>query len=695
MVISLLSTKTNIPPAGTNLVERRHLLQKLNDGFEQGKRLILVCAPAGYGKTTLVDEVLAQQSDSVKSFLLQTSILERLSAPLCAAVTGDPQAQDILEELREKNLFLVPLDHQKEWYRYHALFADLLRNRLHRSTGNQADGLHLRASCWYRENGLLIPAIEHALAGNDAEQAAAIIEQAVEAVFINGQMITLLRWLELLPVEVKNKHSLLWIFQGLSLIWCGKSAAAVKPFLPGLMPVFAAKGCTGEAHTLLALYAMVDGNPVEAARLAQCALQELSPERFLFRCLAGDALGMANTLQCETTAAIRAFELTAEVASQAGYGMFEIVACSHLAGLHLQQGQLHAAAIGYQHTLELALNKMGKWSPAAGSGLLGMGELAREWNDLDGALKYFSEAVEMLAQFSDLGVPIAYLSIARVKAAQGDLDSGQAYLDKARQYTQASKVTRLNDRLVEGVQARFWIMHGELGLAEQWAHESHLIEHPLSEIIKNAGQNVAGSELIYSEYLTLARLYLAQNKIDAALQVVDPLLKIAETLGYLRRVISLLVLRALILQQKKETLLAVDTLGRALELAEPEGYHRVFLDEGEPIVHLLNRAISRGCSPVYAREILAAFTSKVPSAVVSDEKKSSPEGLLEPLSERELEVLALIADGLSNREISMRLHISLSTVKGHTANIYGKLGVSSRTQAISEANRMGILNRQD
>jgi LuxR family maltose regulon positive regulatory protein len=641
----------------------------------------------------LTDEVLAQQSGSINSFLLQTSILERLSAPLCAAVTGDTNAQDILETLRENNLFLVPLDHQKTWYRYHTLFTDLLQNRLHQSQGNQVDELHLRASRWYQENGFLMPAIEHALSGHDVEQAAALLEQSVESIFISGQLITLLRWLESLPVETKNRRSILWIFHGLTLIWCGKSSAPVKPFLPGLDSIFNADGLIGEAHTLRALYATTEGYALEAAQLAQNVLQELSPERTLFRCLAADTLGMAKILQCETAAAIRAFEQLAETASRAGYGMFEIMALSHLAGLRVQQGQLHAAATGYQRALELATHKMGKCSPVTGNVLLGLGELAREWNDLNGALGYFLESVEMFAQFSDIGIPIAYLSIARVKAAQGDWKSGQEYLEKARQYAQASKATRLNDRLVDGLQARFWITRGELWLAEQWAQENGLIEHPITEIIETSGQNVAGSEFIQNDYLTLARLYLAQNKADAALQVIDPLLNVANSMGHMRRVIHILVLKALALQHKKEVGLAVDVLGQTLALAEPEEYLQVFLDEGEPMARLLYQTIARGVSPVYAKKMLTAFSQKSSYVVVPGEKKAPVENLLEPISEREHEVLALIAAGLSNREISMRLHITLSTVKGHTANIYGKLGVNSRTQAISEAARLGILNR--
>jgi LuxR family maltose regulon positive regulatory protein len=207
-----------------------------------------------------------------------------------------------------------------------------------------------------------------------------------------------------------------------------------------------------------------------------------------------------------------------------------------------------------------------------------------------------------------------------------------------------------------------------------------------------AGQNVAGSEFVYSDYLTLARLYLAQGEIEAALQVLEPLLNLAETMGYRRRVIPILVMKALAWQRKKEAGLAVEALGQALALAEPEGYQQIFVDEGEPLAQLLYQAMAGGYSPAYASKLLAAITQAAPGAAVPGEKQAPAASLLEPLSEREREVLALLAEGLSNREISMRLHISLSTVKGHTANIYGKLGVKSRTQAIAQAERLALLN---
>ena len=331
----------------------------------------------------MVNEVLNQQSDIDKSFLLQTSILERLSAPLCEAVTRNTNSSAILEALREKNLFLISLDHNNEWYRYHALFADLLRGYLCRQQPDLMDELHLRASRWYQDQYLFAPAVEHAFAGHAIEQAAVLLEGIVEPFFINGQVNTILRWTEMLPQNTRDRHPLLWIFHDLALIWSGKYSNPIQPYSPEQISVFSKAGLSGEAHTVEALLALTDGKPSEADRLAQDALSKISSESALFRCLAADTLGMVKVMQSEPPAAILAFEKLFETASQAGYWMFQIIALTHLAGLHLQIGRLNAAANGYHRAFDLAIQKMGRNSPVTGNILLGLGEVARERHDLD------------------------------------------------------------------------------------------------------------------------------------------------------------------------------------------------------------------------------------------------------------------------------------------------------------------------
>jgi len=631
----------------------------------------------------LTEEVLSRQPEAVKAFLLQTSILDRLSGPLCAAVTRQGRAGDTLEKLREENLFLVPLDYQQEWYRYHALFADLLRKRLHQAEGLAVRELHRRASQWYRENGWIGPAVEHALAAQHYAEAANLIEQAAEAALTRGEAATVSRWLEALPAAEKDSRPLLWAFHGLARLLSGQPPGTLKPHVQGIATGAPAQAVQGEIATLQALYAVLDGNTAEAARWSQGALQQLPSGRPFFRCIAADALGMARTLSGDTAAAVTAFRQAVDVAAQAGILMLELLAQSNLAGLLFLRGQLRAAATTYQQVVDSATSRLGKRSPLIGKALLGLGELAREWNDLDGALRYFHAAAEMLGEFVDIGVPIAYLFVARAMSARGDWSGAMEHLEKALQLARESQSTALDDRMADNLQARFWIERGELTLAAEWAQARGLLERPVP-------QQAAPGELEQSDHATVARLFMAQGRPAQALGILDPLLETSERAGKMRRVIGIQALKALALQECGQTDQALQMLGKALLLAEPEGYVRTFVDEGQPMARLLYLALERGYSPTYASRLLQAFSGEMPQAPEAM-RGTAGENLVEPLSQREREVLALIAAGLSNREIAARLHITLSTVKGHTANIYGKLGVTSRIQAVSRARTLGLL----
>ena len=640
----------------------------------------------------LTGEVLAQQSPEVQSFLLRTAILGRLCGPLCAMVTGQANAEQTLQQLREANLFLVPLDPRREWCRYHTLFADLLRKRLYQAQGDEVAELHRRASRWYQQAGWANEAIEHALAARDADGAAALLEEVAEAALTRGEAETVLRWLEALPAKAREARPLLWAFQGLALLLCGRPAAAVHVHLQDAIAAGHA-GLLGELNTLRAMEAVLTGRAVDAVASAEDALQTLSAARPFFRSLAADGRGMGYALAGDTAAAADAFESAVDIAAQAGCGMIELGALASLAGLRWLQGRLGAARSAYERVLRLAEERLGRHSIAAGKALLGLGELAREQNDLPGALCFYQEALASFSQWPDVGVPLVYLSISRLRWAQGEQADAEAYLDKARQAARASTSTPLDDRLVEAALARLCIARGELRPAIEWARSSGLLQRPIAAVIAAAGPTAAASELVQGDYATLARLFLAQGRPADAQETVDALLHVAEAAGNVRRVLSLLVLKALALQQQGDTAGAVQVLGRALALSESEGHCRTFLDEGEPVAHLLYLALERGFSPAYVRTLLQAFAAEPAPSPAGPAAAASVPALIEPLSDRELEVLAGIAAGLSNREIAARLYLSLSTVKWHTANIYGKLGVHSRTQAVSVARRLGLLPR--
>lgn len=640
----------------------------------------------------LTDEVLNQQPEAIKTFLLQTSILDRFSASLCEAVSGQVGAEETLKELREENMFLVPLDQQREWYRYHALFADLLRKRLCQTHADMMDGLHLRASQWYNRNDMLAQAIEHALEGKGFDQAAELINKIGEDLMKRGEAKTLLRWLETLPTDTRFSYPILLVYYGLVLLLCGKSPDVAKSELEEIVSSSEFES-HGELEIFEGLMALMRGDATEAIRLSENALKYLAPEKLFFRSLAADSLGMAYVLHGDTIAASEAFQKVVEISDQSDNVMMALGALSNLAGLLVLQGKLRAAAGAYQRVIKVAAEQLGKRSQLTGKAFLGLGMLAREWNDLEGALRYYDIATEMFTASEEIGLPVVYLSIAMVKLNQGDEEAAQDFIDRAHQYSRASTSTTLDDRLTEETQARFWIAQSKLDLAHEWMQSKGFFEPSVLEILNQVEQRAVSIVLAQqNNYLILARLYLAKKQPDLALKILEPIQKIFYEKGHIRRVIEVLTLKALALKQQEQIDSAFQMLDQALSLAKPEDYRRTFIDEGEPMMQLLYVAATKGMHPTYIGSLLVAFSEE--KSKISDKGRSldSSENLIEPLSQRELEVLNLLAKGLSNQEIGSRLHISISTVKGHTSQIYGKLNVNNRTQAVSRARSLGLIS---
>ncbi len=638
----------------------------------------------------LTGEVLEGQTEGVREFLLQTSILNQLTAPLCEAVTTEARAAQILEELVDANLFLVPLDYHGEWYRYHALFADLLRKRLSQLNQAKIDQLHLRAGRWYAQHRMVDEAVEHFLAGQDYAAAAGLIEENAERILMHGQTATFLRWLEAFPMQQRSAYPVLVVYQGLAMMLLGKIPENALSLAQQIAAASDGK-YRGEADTLQALFSVMKGDALEAIRLSESALQGLPPERGFLRILAADSLAMGYALRGDTASAVQAFEKMVAVAQAAGNHIMALMGLTSLAGLRYQQGRLHQAWEDYQQVLEMSRHQVGERSQAAGKVLLGLGDIAREWNDLTAAHRYLLESVEMFSQFVDVGLSVAYLSLCRVYLSQGEWDKAQDALEAARMHAQASRSTPLDDSLTELMQARLWIALGELDQAEAWARRRGLFERSAADLTALADRSATALEILQGEYLTLARLLLAQKRAQKALDFLDVLLAHNEKRSQMRRVIEVLALQALAYQQGAAHEPAMRAFSRALALAEPEGYARTFLDEGQPAASLLRDAAAGGHSPAYARRLLAGFSGQQLPTPQPAAQSGAAQSLIEPLSQRELEVLRLIAAGLTNQEIGRRLHISLSTVKGHTTHIYGKLGVSSRTQAAARAQSLGLV----
>jgi len=660
----------------------------------------------------LVEEVLEQQPPALIEFLLKTSILERLSGPLCDAVLGDwqpgepgkwdtglakpdqptrlmsdpfPDSQSILEHLEASNLFIIPMDDERLWYRYHRLFSDLLGKRLRRTASDLLPALHLRASRWYRGQGFITAAIHHSLAAGDYNHAAQMIEQAAEATMMRSEMSTLLSWIEMLPEEVVCTYPLLCVYHAWALLFSSSPLEVVEARLKTL-----------DEHTerfasrvvpLKALIALFRGDIIRVVELSHQALANLSEEDVFLRGFTTWLLSVSRMYSGDWETGRQALDEVATISQHTGNVMVATMVMCNQAELYARQGQPHKAAKIYQQALEYAVDGQGQRSPIASEALLGLGELSRVWNDLEAAERYLTEGIELSKRWSESGSVEGHISLAYIRQARGDFQSAQGAIQKAWQLALNTSTTELDDILVEAHQARLWILAGNIPAAEHWALKRGLsVETSLSELENRIDRS---SPISYrrrtDEYLTLVRLLIVQGRCDEALTILVPLRTIAEKWGLKERVVKVLILKALAFQVQDDLEPAMAALLEALSLAEPAGYVRLFVDEGVPMARLLYEATSRGMATNYAGQLLAAFPASEPAA-------REPRGeIIEPLSDRELDVLRLLAAGMSNPEIAEELYVATSTVSTHCKSIYNKLNVHKRWDAVERARQLGLV----
>jgi LuxR family maltose regulon positive regulatory protein len=629
----------------------------------------------------LVEEVLHQQPQSVQTFLLRTSILDRLCGPLCDAIMLDPPAsgQGTLEYLERANLFIVPLDNERRWYRYHHLFADLLRQRLHQRaavpTGGEERGVdefHLRASQWYEENGLEIEAFHHAAAAHDVERAERLINGQRFPRHSHGVATAIVKWLASLPTTVLNARPSLWWRYGSLLLVIGQTTGveeklqAAEDALEGIKAADKTRNLVGQIAAARAVLALTRYQPETMLAQSHRALEYLHPDTLSTRATANWTLGVAYQLQGDRAAAGRAF--TESIAlSQACADIFTtILATMGLADMQNAENQLHVAAETYQQVLGLLGDSP---LPVAAEAHRGLARISYEWNDLDAAERHGRQSLHLARQYESVidRFILSEVFLARLKLAQGDVTGAAALLA---QTSQSARQQNFVHRIPEVVAAQV------LALLHQ-------------------GNLMAAAHLAQSHDLPLsqARIFLARGDTPAALAALGPLRQQAEAKGWADERLKVMVLQAVAHRAHGDKDEAAHLLDDALALAEPGGFIRLFIDEGMPMAQLLSEAAAHGMMPDYIGRLLAAFAAE---AQKSEGRSSLPpalsaQSLSEPLSQREGEVLQLIAQGLSNREISERLFLALDTVKGHNRKIFGKLRVQRRTEAIARARELDLL----
>ncbi len=629
----------------------------------------------------LVEEVLHQQPASVQAFLLRTSILDRLCGPLCDAVLRDSAApgQATLAYLEHANLFVVPLDDERRWYRYHHLFAELLRQRLYQSaassTGDEGQGVaeyHIRASQWYEDNGLELEAFHHAAAAHDVERAARLVEGKGMPLHFRGAVAPVLYWLASLPASVLNAWPLLWTTYASVLLVSGQQTGvegklqAAEAALQGVEPDDKTRDIIGRVAAIRATLALSQYQVETVIAQSHRALEYLHPDNLSFRTFTIWKLGYAYHLQGDRAAASRAYTEAMAISQASGNIITAIIATIGLGTIQEADNQLHLAAETYRRVLQLFGDQP---LPVAGEAYLGLARIAYEWNDLDAAEQHAQQSIQLARQSENTDRVVAYEAfLARLKLARGDGASAAAVLAEADQSVrQHNFVYRMSE--VAAAQVLTLLHQGNLAAA---AHLAETYDLPLSQ----------------------ARVHLAQEDPSAALAVLVPFRQQMEAKGWQDERLKAMVLQAVALHAQGEKDQAAQVLGDALALAETGGFIRIFVDEGAPMARLLSEASAQGVMPDYGAKLLAAFEAEEQADEDKPYLLPAPltQPLSEPLSQRELEVLQLIAQGFSNREIGERLFLALDTVKGHNRRIFGKLQVQRRTEAIARARELDLLS---
>ncbi len=651
----------------------------------------------------LIEEVVNRQPEAVQRFLMRTSILDRLNSSLVEAVVGLPEGegQPMLEYLERANLFTSPLDSCRSWYRYHPLFAECLRARLRLLHPREEQILHLAASVWFKSKGMADSAMKHAVAGEEFELAADLVEAYAESMVAHSEVATLLDWLGALPEVIVRVRPFLAVWMAHALLASGQVDAAEAHLLDAVRWLEIEKDkAQGEIeqryarrisnHTL-ALRAAIAATRRDAQLTILLSRQALersfgSDERFLRGRLLHN-LGSAYLWDGDVVSAEKMLTEALLESEQPGNPFTSVLASCQLAGVQVARGRLHEASRTNQRAIQLAMDMEGKVQPIAGRAYLGLALLYYEWNDLEAARRWAIEGLELARQSGMMDIlSLGYRVAARLAQARGDWGEAANWLQEAECLARANRLRQELAR-VSIYQTRLQLACGDLNSAIHWAEATGLSAKDEPTYLREAA------------HLTLARLLIAQDQYGEAVSLLERLLTAAETSGRVDSAIKILVLLAPAVERLHRPDLASRIMGQALLLAEADGYVRTFLDGGKPIAALLARCahgVKQNTIPVsskaYAQRLLEAVESETRPAEVEKERNALRKGVVELLSKREEEVLQLIAAGWSRPQIAAGLLISSNTVRTHTKTIYGKLEVHNRAEALAKARDLGLLS---
>jgi LuxR family maltose regulon positive regulatory protein len=616
----------------------------------------------------LLEEVLHRQPENIQAFLLRTSILERLCGPLCEAVTGTPSGagQETLETLEHDNLFIVPLDSERGWYRYHHLFGDLLHQRLEQNlTPKEVAELHLQASEWYEKDGLLFDAFRHAVAANDVERAERLIENEDIGMHFRSVTIPVLEWLASLPKEVLDAHPLLWVRSGTLALMAGQTTGVEERLHSAEIALqdteldHQTRDLIGQIACARATLALTHYDPQAMMEQARRALEYLPPDDLSFLFIANWALATGLMFLGERTEAARVCRESIAISEKSGNVFSQILAVAALGEVQELENQLYQAFKTYQRVLQLSGDFP---QPNAGEAHLGLARIHYQWNDLEAAEQHTQQSLDLSHQYDQVidRFIISEVFQAHLALMRGNVEGAASMLAQTEQTALQKNFTlRLPEIAAERV----------LVLLQQ--------------------DDLAAAAALAEQYdlpLYRARVHLAEGEPGQALEVLKTLRQQMKARNWQDELLKAMVLQTVAYQANRETEQALQVLGEALALAEPGGFLRLFVDEGPAMQKLLKAAKDEdGLPKAYIDKLLAAFATE---PKIEQARSAS---LIESLSQRELEVLRLVAQGLSNRQIGEQLFLALDTVKGHNRRIYDKLQVKRRTEAVARARELGLL----
>ena len=658
----------------------------------------------------LIDEVLQRQPPEIQEFLLRTSILNRLSASLCDALwqpkdmstQGIRSSEDCLAYINRNNLFLISLDDERQWFRYHHLFADLLRHQLARSMGDQVDDLHQRASCWFEQQGLISEALWHAIRANNYNRAAELIETRAHDLILQGYIVRIGEWLAAVPNDLVLARPLLSLYKAWYLVMTGE-AKTVEIYLSAVEHHLKGEPNNSQLlrETVAAIRAFMAGKTLDAPRAieaAQNALLTISEENVFLRATAYYNLGVASLMVNDLPSACQALRESSRLGAMSHNLNVAVPSLTSLGVQEMSLGRLHQAEKTFHEALQLAVGSDGSQLPLSMRPLAALSELHYEWNHLDLARQFAQEGCAQEDGWGNAAAAAqAYQSLCQVCLAQGDLCAAQKACDKSDEIVRFYYLPDWHESSAKRCRVRLWLQPGmgNLAAALNWAEEHQGIikgNEPLP-YLREAG-NIA-----------VARVLVAAGRGEAALELLDRLHTSAQDGGRVGALIQIRVLQALAQNGLGESHTALKNLDQALALAEPEEYVRSIIDEGAGVAALLVETVARRQTAYlnYAIRLLSAMgyaadphthtvqLSEIPTTRNTGAQAGYVGTLVEPLTEREMEVLVCLARGMTNSEIADQLVVAVSTVKRHINHVFSKLGVTSRAKAIIEARKLGLL----